>query len=219
MPEPTAGPAARHPRPLSPEGITDTLLEAIAGRDPGHPLRVAIDGAPAAGTAATVGSLLERLPVAGRAARHVDTSYFLRPASVRLERGRHDPDAYYEDRLDADGLRREVLLPAGPGGDGRILPTLRDPESDRSTRAEYVQLPANAAVLIEGELLLAYGLPFDLTVHMRLSAGALRRRIAAEDRWTLPAFERYEARVAPVRTADIVIFADDPRHPALLHRQ
>jgi hypothetical protein len=82
-----------------------------------------------------------------------------------------------------------------------------------------VQLPANAAVLIEGELLLAYGLPFDLTVHMRLSAGALRRRIAAEDRWTLPAFERYEARVAPVRTADIVIFADDPRHPALLHRQ
>lgn len=158
----------------------------------------------------------DRLPADGRPARHIDTSYFLRPASLRLERGRNDPDAYYEDRLDIDALRREVLLPAGPDGDGRVLPTFRDPESDRSTRADYEQLEGNAVLLIEGRFLLGYGLPFDLTVHMRLSAGALSRRTAPEEQWILPAFERYEAEVAPVTTADLVIFADDPRRPALL---
>lgn len=201
---------------MSPEKIIEEVLDAIDDLRPKHPVRVAIDGSPAAGTAAIVDSLLERLPAAGRPAHHIDTRYFLRPASLRLERGREDPDAYYEDRLDADGLRREVLHPAGPGGDARILPTLRDPESDRSTRAGYEQLPATAVLLIEGEFLLAHELPFDLTVHMRLSPGALLRRTEPERHWSLPAFERYEAQVSPVQAADIVVFADDPRHPALL---
>lgn len=36
---------------------------------------------------------------------------FLRPASLRFERGKQDPDARYTDWLDLGALRREVLDP------------------------------------------------------------------------------------------------------------
>ena len=56
--------------------------------------------------------------------------------------------------------------------------------------------------------------PFDLTVHLLLSPGALRRRTPESDHWTLPAYERYEAETDPSGTADVLVRTDDPRHPA-----
>lgn len=49
-------------------------------------------------------------------------------------------------------------------------------------------------------------------MHLRLSPGALARR--TEEPWTLPAFARYEDEVGPADSADLVVRADDPRHPA-----
>jgi hypothetical protein len=146
----------------------------------------------------------------------VDARWFQRPASVRLERGRSDPDAYYDDRLDLAALRREVLDPLGPAGDGRWLPTLWDPDTDRATRADYEKAPDDAVLVLSGDLLLGRGLPAELTVHLRLSPAALTRRGTAE--WTLPAYARYRAEVDPERTADVVVRADDPRHPAVTTR-
>jgi hypothetical protein len=134
---------------------------------------------------------------------------------VRLEHGHRDPEAYHRDWLDAAALRREVLDPLGPGGDGRYLPTLRDPDRDRATRAGYAPAPPDAVLLLDGPLLLGRGLPFDLTVHVRLSAAALARRTAPDQRWTLPAFERYEAETDPAGAAEVVVRSDDPRHPAV----
>jgi hypothetical protein len=71
-------------------------------------------------------------------------------------------------------------------------------------------------LLVDGALLLGRGLPFDLAVHARLSGPALRRRTPAEQAWTLPAYERYQREVGPERVADVVIRADDPRHPAVV---
>ncbi len=145
----------------------------------------------------------------------MDTGWFLRPASLRLERGRRDPDAFYDDRLDVGALRREVLDAADRPTGARLLPTLRDPGTDRATRAGYVDLAADAVVLVSGWLLLGRGLPFDLTVHLRMSAGALRRRTPDEERWTLPAFARYDAEVDPAARADVVLLVDDPARPAV----
>ena len=58
------------------------------------------------------------------------------------------------------------------------------------------------------------GLAFDFTVHLRLSPGALRRHTPESEHWTLPAYERYESEVTPGDTADVLVRADDPRHPA-----
>jgi hypothetical protein len=148
----------------------------------------------------------------------VSTSDFLRPASVRLEHGRRNPDSLYEDWFDFAGLRREVLDPLAPGGSGRILPTLWDAGTDRATRAGYEPVPPGGIVLVSGPVLLGGGLPFDLTIHCALSPAALARRTDPAQGWTLPAYARYADEVAPWTFADIVVRVDDARHPALEER-
>jgi hypothetical protein len=101
---------------------------------------------------------------------------------------------------------------------GRALPELRDPVTDRSLRADVVQLPDDGVVVVSGTVLLGRWLPFDVTVHVRLSAAALARRTPPGEAWTLPALERYAAERDPEAVADLVVRADDPRHPALVRR-
>jgi hypothetical protein len=177
---------------------------------------VAVDGAPAAGPQRLARELVDPLRLRGRPAYAVDAGGFLRAASLRFEHGRADPDAYYADWLDEAALRREVLDPAGPGGGGRILPSLWDPDTDRATRAAYLDLEPTAVVLVSGPFLLGGPLPFDLTVHLVLSGGALARRTPEGLQWTLPAFARYAREVDPAAFADVVVRVDDPRRPAVV---
>ncbi|WP_030766612.1 uridine kinase [Streptomyces sp. NRRL F-2664] len=176
--------------------------------------RVGIDGAPAADTGTLAGLLAEELRLRGRAVVVVPTGGFLRPASLRFEFGRRDVDAYLDGWYDTAALWREVFAPTDPGGTGRVLPDLWDPVTDRATRSPYVDLPAGGVLVVHGPLLLGRWFPFDLSVHVRLSAGALARRTPESERWTGAAFARYEAEVDPASAADVVVRADDARHPA-----
>jgi hypothetical protein len=205
-------------RPVTPAGLVAELADRIAGTPGRRWLRVAVDGAPAAQPDELADALVPALRERGRAALHVAAGYFLRPASLRFERGRTDPDVYYEDWLDVAGLAREVLDPLGAGGTGRVLPTLWDPAADRATRASYVDVPPGGVLLLSGSLLLGIGLPLDLAVHLELSAPALARRTPRAEQWTLPAYARYADEVAPAEFADVVVRADDPRHPAVVDR-
>ena len=201
---------------MSPEALVAELTDLIASREPDSRLRVAIDGAPAAAPGDLANALVDPLRTAGRPTVRVDTADFLRPASLRLEFGRQNPDAYYEGWFDEKGLAREVLDPAGAGGSGRILSTLWNARTDRATREPYRQLPPTAVVVVSGPLLLGGALAFDLGVHLELSPAALARRTPPGARWTLPAFARYAAEVAPAAFADVVVRADDPRRPAIM---
>ncbi len=209
-------------RPISPQLLVAELTEriitagSVGGPAEAGRVRVAVDGAPAAGPDDLAAALVDPLRALSRPVLHVRAEDFLRPASVRLERGRHNPDAYYEGWVDEAGLRREVLDPAGPHGTGRLLPSLWDAEADRATRAGYVDLPPGGVVLVSGAFLLGGGLPFDFTVHLEMSAGALRRRTALEQAWALPAFTRYAEEVVPVGFADLVVRVDDPMRPAIV---
>jgi hypothetical protein len=203
-------------RPVSFDVLVEELADRLAALEPGGRLRVAIDGAPAADPAALADALVDPLRIRGRPAVRVSTDDFLRPASVRLEFGRTNPDTFYTGWLDEAALRREVLDPAGPGGSGRIVTRLWDARTDRATREPYSDLPSTAVVLVSGPLLLGAGLPFEVTVHLELSAAALDRRTDPELRWTLPAYARYGHEVDPASFADVVVRVDDPRHPALV---
>lgn len=203
-------------RPVSFDVLVEELADRLAAQEPGGRLRVAIDGAPAADPAALADALVDPLRVRGRPAVRVSTDDFLRPASVRLEFGRTNPDTFYTGWLDEAALRREVLDPAGPGGSGRIVTRLWDVRTDRATREPYSDLPPTAVVLVSGPLLLVGGLPFEVSVHLELSAAALDRRTDPELRWTLPAYARYGHEVDPASFADVVVRVDDPRHPALV---
>ncbi|WP_306215418.1 nucleoside/nucleotide kinase family protein [Actinoplanes sp. RD1] len=203
-------------RPVSVDVLIEELADRIVRDHPAGRVRVAIDGADAAAPGVLADALVDPLRVRGRPAVRVATADFLRPASVRLELGRTNPDSYYEGWFDEAGLRREVLDPAGPGGSGRVVTRLWDATADRAAREPYRELAPEAVILVSGALLLGAGLPFELTVHLHLSPGALRRRTAADQAWTLPALDRYAGEVGPAAFADVVVRLDDPRRPAVV---
>ncbi len=141
---------------------------------------------------------------------------FYRPASLRLEHGRTDPDARYTDWLDTAALAREVLDRSGPQGPGEYLPALWDLARDRAARESYRPVPPGAVLLVPGSLLQGLGLAFDVVVHLRVGPQARRRRMPADRAWELPAFDRYDAEVDPVALADAVVLADHADRPALV---
>ena len=177
---------------------------------------MAVDGPDVAAPGELARAVAERLPPHGRPAVVVPAAGFLRPASLRLEHGRTDADARYDDWLDAGALTREVLAPAGPGGSGRYLPVLWDVERDRAARAARRPLQPGSVLLVPGSLLQGVGLAFDVTVHLRVSAAARARRTPPELAWELPAFDRYDEEVSPADLADAVVLADSPERPALV---
>lgn len=190
-------------RPLTSDALVTEIVErtvALPGR-----VRVIIDGAPAAQPGALADAVVEPLRALGRAVQRVSMEDFLRPASVRLEHGRTDPYSYRHDWFDVGGLQREVLDPAL---DGKVLPSLWNARTDRASRAEYADLPENGVVVVDGTLLLDRWLPAELTVHLWLSPGALRRKTDLQ--WTLPAFEDYEPQ------ADLFVRYDHPERPGLV---
>jgi hypothetical protein len=204
-------------RPITTAGLVDEIADTITRLRPTDRLCVAVDGAPATAPGAIADALVTQVRAGGRAALRVRAADFLRPASLRFEHGRTDPDAFYDEWLDVGALHREVLDPLGRDGTGRVLPSLWDTETDRASRADYVDLPESGVVIVDGALLLGRGLPFDLTVHLSLSPGALARTIDLP--WTLPAYQRYTDEVAPDTIADIVVRVDNPHRPAIVHNR
>lgn len=200
-------------RAITPDKLVGELVDAVEQLRAPWP-RVAVDGA--TGTAEFADELVEPLRVRGREVVRISTWRYVRPASLRLEHGRDDPDSFYESWFDFDGLRREALDPLAPGGSGLVLPALWDLAADRSPRLDRVRLLGRGVLVVDGPLLLGAGLPFDLTAHLWLPGGSLRRRLPEQEHWTLPAFDRYSAEVAPERTADVVVRADRPGHPAVV---
>ncbi|MDQ6874261.1 MAG: uridine kinase [Actinomycetota bacterium] len=196
------------PRPVRPDRLPEQLADLIVAAGAGR-LTVALDGAPAAQPEALADAMAGPLRLRGRPVVPVSATDFLRPASVRLEHGHHDPQSYRSGWLDAGALCREVLEPFGSSGS--YLPSLWDAAGDRPTRAAPMVAPPDAVLLVDGAFLLDQGLRFDLSIHLRLSHAALARRTVESLQWTLPAYAGYH----PERVADVVIHYDDPRHPAV----
>jgi len=199
--------------PVTPELLVADVTELVAARQ--GRVRLAVDGPPPTAPRALADAVAIELRARGRATVVVDTADYLRPASLRFELGRTDPDMFLDGWLDVGGLRREVLEPAAPGGSGRVLPRLWDARTDRAHRDAYVDLPADGVVVLAGALLLGRGLPVDLAVHLRMNEKALARRLPEDERWTLPAYARYATENTPEKIADLLVLADHPDRPAV----
>lgn len=202
--------------PTTPDGVVAHVVERVLGRPDTGPVRVAVDGHRSTRPDALADALVAPLEAAGRPVARVRTSDFLRSRSLRLEHGRRNPDALLDAWLDVGALNREVLRAVVSGG--RYLPSLRDPETDRATRAPYVDAPAGTVVVLDGSLVLGRGLDVDLTVHLALRPDTETRRTPLDDAWTLAAYTRYRREVAPERRADVVVRVDHADRPALVLR-
>ncbi|NMI00534.1 uridine kinase [Pseudonocardia sp. K10HN5] len=200
--------------PTTPAALAGKIADLVVDR-PGRRVRMALDGAPPTRPEELATEAAAQLRARGRDVLVVAAADFLRPASVRLEYGHTDVDMFLDGWLDERALCREVLAPAAPDGSGRVLPRLWNAELDRAYRDDYRTLADDGVVLLSGSLLLGRGLPLDLSVHLRMGPAALARRTAEAERWTLPAFERYDRERDPAGEADLLVLADHPDRPAV----
>lgn len=201
--------AAAGLRARSPEALAQDLVELVAARE--GVVRVLLDGW---GSAQLADDLVPGLAALGRPPLRVHGADFLRPGGERFEQGREDEEHLRTRWLDAAALEREVLARAPAGS---YLPALWDAARDRSARRALEPVPDRAALLVDGLFLLGRGLTAELTVHLALSEGALRRRGVPQ--WQLPAFAAYDREVRPGDVADVLVRAEDPKRPAVRVRQ
>jgi hypothetical protein len=200
--------------PLTPERLAADLADWIIDLPQEHP-RVGIDGAAEIGAGALADAIAGRLDALGRPGLRASTSWWWRPASLRLELGRTDTDMLLGGWVDDGALRRELLDPLGPAGSGEHLLRFRDPVSDRSVRGGRATAPPRAALLLDGPFLLAGQLPLDAVFHLQASRSTLVRALPADRQWWLDGFDRYWAEDDPVARAAAVIAYDHPRAPAI----
>jgi hypothetical protein len=198
----------------------DLLMESILDSCPAGGRSIAlVDGADAAQPAEFATRTAEHARSRGRAAAVVDLHDYVRPASIRFEYSRTDELSYRTLWFDYDALVREVVAPLRPGGNGHFLPRLWDESTDRSARARSVEAASDQIVLIAGPMLLGRGLNVDLSVHLRLSENALRRRTDPVHLWTCaPLLQYYDSLASSAERPDFLVRWDHPDRPALERR-
>lgn len=195
--------------PMTPEALVVAVADRAA--TPGGPVCVAVSAPDAAEPVTFARRVVTELKLRGRASEVVALHDFVRPASLRLEHGRADPDVYRQDWFDYPALEREVLRALREHR--RWLPRLWDEASDRSARERRRPAVDDQILVVAGPMLLGRGLDFDVSVALTMSRGALERRTPAEDHWTIDALLEHTE-----TEADIVVRYDHPARPAV-HRR
>jgi uridine kinase len=217
------------------QGSRGELLERLAGAiesGPGsHPVRVAVDGPPAAGKTTLADELALLLRARGREVIRATTESFHRPRAQRYRRGEFSPEANYHDAFDYDALRRVLLDPLGPDGDRRYQRAVYDLGTDTALSPPTATAAADAVLLLDGVFLLRPELidRWDLSIFVSVafertldrarirdlallgSSAEVERRFRTR---YIPAQELYFATARPAEHADIIVHNDEPRLPA-----
>jgi uridine kinase len=210
--------------------LLDRLAGVIGSVTAAHPLRVAIDGPPAAGKTTLADKLTVVLRARGRNVIRATIDSFMFPRVVRYRRGKDCPDACYRDSFDYSALRRVLLDPLGPGGDRRFRHAVYDWYSDSALSEPADTASADAVLLLDGVFLQRPELvdQWDLRIFVSASFERIVARARVRDlarlesvaeverrfrvRYIL-AQELYFAEAHPVEHADIVVHNDDVQRP------
>ncbi|MDF2576299.1 MAG: uridine kinase [Agromyces sp.] len=212
--------------------VLDAVARLLCGRDPGHPLRVGIDGICGAGKSTFAEELAERIRAHGRPAILLDSDGFHHVRAIRYRQGRESARGYYEDAYDFDSLRDQVLQPLGPGGSREYAVRVHDLATDGVVR-EFAAAPADAIVIFAATFVQRGDLRryWDEVVFLESSIDRAERRgidrdaehlggreaaqVAYASRY-MAACRLYLAEEAPRTRASIVVDHDDPLRPRVL---
>lgn len=214
-------------------GTRDEVVGRLAGAvervTVGHPTRVAIDGAPAAGKTTLADELAGVLRGRGREVVRATIDDFLFPRARRYPRGEYSAEGCFFDAHDWDALTRVLLDPLGPGGDRRFRPAAYDHATDSALFPPARTAPADAVLVFDGVFLLRPELVdrWDLRVFVSTAlertverAVVRERQVSSraevERRWReryLPSQQLYFATVRPIDRADIIVHNDEPQLP------
>jgi len=211
--------------------LLDRLAEAIESVTTSHPLRVAVDGPPAAGKTTLADELTLLLRSRGREVIRASTESFHLPRAQRYRHGEFSPQANYHDSFNYDTLRRVLLNPLGPDGDRRYQHAVYDLDTDTALSQPVTTAPADAVLLLDGVFLLRPELigRWDLSIFVSAAFEQILDRARIRDLARLgstaeverrfrtryiPAQKLYLATARPADHADIVVYNDEPRRPA-----
>lgn len=218
--------------PRSRAALLEYLAEFVEQPRFTHPVRVAIDGPDASGKTTLADELALELRNGGRAVIRASIDGFHRPRAERYRRGENSPEGYYEDSFDYPALRRELLMPLGPGGNRVYRRAVFDFRTD-TVRAEGTAVaPDDAVLLFDGVFLLRPELVDSWDVRVFVAADfeeTLRRALARDEalfgsrdeverRYRtryIPGQNLYFADATPLEAADVVINNDDVDRPRL----
>ena len=200
--------------PVTGTRLASDLAGWIDSMSAEHPA-VGIDGASEIGAGELADAVAAELEALGRPAIRTSTSWWWRPASLRLEYGRTDVDMLLSGWVDVGSLRRELLEPLAAGEPAQYLRRLRDPETDRSVREQRVAVPDRAVLVLDGPFLQTAGLALDGVVYLQVSPATLSRVLPADRQWWVDALRSYVEQDQPDLTADAVVAFDHPAAPAM----
>ncbi|GAA2672360.1 hypothetical protein GCM10010400_37870 [Streptomyces aculeolatus] len=213
--------------------LISSLTEAIRSVRTAHPLRVAVDGPPAAGKTTLADELAAVLRARDRDVIRATVDDFLVPRAQRYRRGRYSAEACYSDAHDHAALRRVLLDPLGPGGDRRIRHAVYDSATDTAWSPPPTTAPADAVLLFDGvfllrpELLDGWDLSIFVSVPLEQTVARAQARNAGptgstagtaevERSWRnryIPAQQLYVATARPTDHADIIVYNDRVQRP------
>ncbi len=202
---------SRGPTPIFPDVLIDRVIERVPA---GERAIAVIDGADAAHPVEFAERMRERVRAGGRTCDVIDLHDFVRPASLRFEYSRTDELTYRTAWFDFDALEREVVAPLRDGGRGTFLPRMWDEASDRSARARLIDAAADHVLVIAGPTILGRIEDAAVTVHLRLSEGALRRGTPVDQHWTIEPIVQYYSDT--VFEPDFTVRWDHPDRPAVI---
>ena len=203
--------------------MTGDLVRRVLAVERDHPVRVGIDGPSAAGKTTLADDLAGALrAVTRRTVIRAELDHFMRMVADRNAYPYDSPESYYLDAWDYPAIRRELLLPLGPGGDRRYRTALTDASGTATVDLPVRIAPDDAILLADGVFLQRPELDehWDLRIYLHLDAAeSLRRGVARDRRWMggaaeaerryrtkyLPGEERYRAEVRPRDRAQVVI--------------
>ncbi|MGW3788068.1 cytidylate kinase family protein [Micromonospora chokoriensis] len=205
------------------------LAEAVESVTHAHPVRVAVDGPPAAGKTTLADELAVVLREHGRDVIRATIDDFLFPRAQRYPRGEYSAEGCYYDAHDYGALNRVLLDPLGPGGDRRFQPAVYDSTADAVLSPPILIAPADAVLVFDGVFLMRPELRdrWDLRVFVSAApektvdrAVVRERQVSSrtdvERRWReryLPSQQLYFDRVRPTDHADVVVHNDEPQQP------
>ncbi|HEY7438574.1 MAG TPA: AAA family ATPase [Acidimicrobiia bacterium] len=211
--------------------LLDRLAAAIGSVTIGHPVRVAVDGPPAAGKTMLADELAAVLRAQGGEVIRASIESFLLPRSQRYRRGEQSPEGCYLDSFDYDALYRVLLDPLGPDGDREFQQAVYDKPTDTALSQPVATAAADAVLLFDGVFLLRPELidGWDLRIFVstesertvdraRTRDGGLYGSAAeVERRWRsryIPSQELYFATARPTDHAHIVVHNDELDRPS-----
>jgi uridine kinase len=206
------------------------LADATESVTCAHPVRVAVDGPPAAGKTMLADELALLLRARGRDVIRASIESFLFPRAQRYRRGELSPEGCYEDSFDYDALLRVLLDPLGPNGDSRYQDAIYDKPTDAAVSPPVRAAPADAVLLFDGVFLLRPGLVdrWDLRIFVSSTFAQTLGRARIRDRDLygstaeverrfrnryLPSQQFYFAAARPTDRADIIVHNDEPSRP------